>query len=103
MTEANLTESMLNNEYHKNGLTFKKIEDAQLCLKSKGYRMQEGIYKDRVGRRAFLYPLRNAVVEGTGNNRVVLSYYPIGFLVSFGGEPKNCCSLKFTKINKPLL
>ena len=107
-----ISETTINNTYIANGVTFKAEGNAQVFLEGLGYIAEPGAkhlttekrlhstYKNRVGKIARAYRLRTATLD-TDNRRVVLKYAYTGFLVSFGGEPKSCYELKFTKIARP--
>ena len=62
--------------------------------------MLNGEYRGRGGRTARIYKLRDANLELAWPHKVK-NYYHKGYLVSFGGEPRSCYNLKFTKILKP--
>lgn len=99
-TEKTLTESMLSKEYADNGVVVKTKEDATALLKSKGFKKLQSIYRNKLGKTAIVYALRDAVLDTQWPHKVV-RFVPKGFLVSFGGEPKSCYSLKFSQIKRP--
>lgn len=99
--EKTLTESMLSHAYSENGLTFKTISDAIVMLKKKGFNpVNSNLYR-KGHKSATIYKLRDAVLDKVWPHKPI-RYVSRGFLVSFGGSPKSCYDLKFSKIKRPI-
>lgn len=92
-----LTESMLSTHYSEKGVVVKTKKYALSILRNKGFKFMGGVYRNKVGKIARVYPLRNAHLDKHWPYKPV-SYYSKGFLISFGGEPKSCYALKFSRI-----
>ena len=101
--DKTLTEKDLSSTYSENGVVFKTLSEAEALLRRKGFDKNGTVYRNKVGKQAFLYKLRDSVMEVASWNKKPKYYKPIGFLVSFGGEPKSCYDLKFTKIIRPMV
>ncbi len=89
-----ITELMLNKYYTKNGVVFPEEDMARTYLFQEGFVDNNGVVKDKHGRRAYLHRLRDAIFHG--NEKV--GYKSTGWLVSFGGDPLAIGKLKYTKI-----
>ena len=100
-----ITESMLSNTYGDNGVVLQSMDDAKALLKRKGYTKQNGLYRNKVGKQAFIYKVRDSKLTKDSSYRdiKIKGYDHQGFLVSFGGEPRSCYELKFTKIPRPIV
>ncbi len=90
----NITESMLNQFYNKNGLVFKAEDSAKNFLSQEGFIFYGGFYKNRKGKKAYLHRLREAIF----NNDEVVAYRGAGWLICLGGEPIAVSKLKFTSV-----
>ena len=100
--DKTLTEKMLSTEYHANGFVVHSSKDAAAALKKLGFNLMRGEWRGKRGKVARIYELRNSILSSTYPFKPV-SYTPAGWLVSFGGEPKSCYELEFSKITNPAL
>lgn len=100
-TEKTITESMLSNEYADNGVIVKTESEAISLLKNKGFVLLDGRYRGKGGKSAIIYPVRDAILDTRWPHKPV-KFFSRGFLVSFGGEPRSCYDLKFSKIKRPI-
>lgn len=103
-----LTEAMLAIAYDDNGVVVDSMYDAKTLLRKKGFHQTaefSNAFKNSVGKLAYIYKVRDACLKpGTHFPKVEVAHYiPKGFLVSFGGEPRSCYELKYTKIVRPAI
>lgn len=100
--DKTLTETMLAKEYSNNGLVFDDRDSAMKYLENKRYVYLDRCYRGKGGKVARIYPLRDAILDRAWPHKPT-RFVSRGFLVSFGGEPRSCYDLKFSKIKKPMI
>lgn len=82
----------LNEHYATNGKQFTCHAAALTLLKKRGFYLSNGAYRNMHGQKAYLTKLKDFVYSNMGQKTIV----PIGWLVTFGGNPISCQELVLT-------